>query len=127
MQGRINEILSTHAGGIQVAWNEIAWNDGAIVLTLSPDNIGVAPLAVGNCPSGSFCAYDGANYSGNRLAFTTCPSTNDVSPLGKAVRSIANSRTSGSIQARNGSTVVHTISANSGLNTTSTISHLVCS
>jgi len=128
MQQRINDVIADHPGGQQTAWNEVTWDGGAIVLTLSPrDESPRHERAVGGCPAGSFCAFAGSNYSSSRLTFSTCTSSHSVAPLGASVRSIANSRTSGQVQALNGSTVVLTVPANSGQNTAPTITSLSCS
>ncbi len=110
MQDRVDAVIAEF-GGEQTAPNEVSWDDGAVILTLAPE--GVTAFAIGNCPSGSYCAYSGLSYSGSRLAFSTCTSGNSVAAL-PSVKSIANSRTSGTVKAYNGSTLVATVNANTG-------------
>lgn len=110
MQARVDAVLAENLGGIQIGVNEIAWQGGAVILTLAPEDAEIAPFAVGSCSTGSFCAYSGYSLSGSKLSFTTC-ATHSTTPLG-AVRSVANARSSGSIKAKNSSgTVLSTISA----------------
>ncbi len=77
--------------------------------------------------SGKFCAYTLPGYLGNKLTFSTCTSNHGVSALGGSVRSIANSRSSGTVKAYNGSSLVLSVSAGTGKNTTATITKLACS
>ena len=130
VQDRIDAVIAEY-GGEQTAANEVTWDDGAIILTVEAQSARSAQTVsaqtvVGTCPSGSYCAYSLANYLGSRLAFTTCTTGNSVSKLGSAVRSIANSRSSGTVSAYNGSSLVLSVSAGSGKNTTATITSLSC-
>lgn len=109
MQERVDEVLREHTGGTQIAPNEIAWEDGAVVLTLAPTD-GIAPLAVGSCATGSYCAYSGSALSGSKLTFSTC-GTYSTTVLG-SVRSVANARSSGHVDAKNSSgSVLATVSS----------------
>lgn len=125
-QDRIDEVLREHPGGDQTAWNEISWDDGAVILTLASTYI--TPFAaVGGCTSGRFCAYNQTGYRGDKLTFSTCTSSHSVSALAGAVRSIANSRSTGSIRAYAGSTLLATAAAGTGSNVTGTTTKFVCS
>lgn len=126
IQDRIDTVLAEY-GGQQTAWNEVSWDDGATILTLAPDAGTVAPFAVGGCPDSNFCVYSLAGYVGSRITFTTCTSNHPVGALGGPVRSIANSRTSGSVTAYNVNAYVLTVPYNNGTNTISTITRLSCS
>lgn len=113
MQERVDRVLLDHPGGVQIAPNEVSWENGAVVLTLAPTD-GIAPLAVGSCASGSYCAYNGSGLSGSKLTFSTC-GTYSTTALG-TVRSIANARTSGYVDAKNSSgSVLATISSGSSI------------
>lgn len=58
MQQRVNAVLAAEPGGIQTAWNEVSWDDGAIVLTLADETVPAAEASqVGTCASGTFCVY----------------------------------------------------------------------
>ena len=114
LQTQIDDVLAHYPGGIQISPTTISWEDGAILLTFP------APYgrAIGSCATGSYCAFSGSSYSGTRLAFTGCSATttsNSLSSLGSSVRSVANARTSGTVRAMDGATVVHTLSANTGV------------
>ncbi|MFF2276797.1 peptidase inhibitor family I36 protein [Agromyces sp. NPDC058126] len=124
MQSRIDKVLEDFPGGVQISPNEVAWDDGATVLTLE-DSTAVSAFSVGSCPAGSFCAYSYAGYVGSRLTFTSCTASNSVAPLG-TVRSIANSRASGTVRGYNGTTVTVSVAANTGVNTTAAITRLGC-
>jgi len=127
MQDRVIETLRNNPGGVQTAWNEISWENGDIVLTLSSELGHLSPLAIPNCPAGQFCAFSGSNYSGSKVAFSTCLSNHSVATLGAPVLSIANNRSSGNVKGLNNSTVVITVPFNTGANTSGTITSLSCS
>ncbi|MCW5953365.1 MAG: peptidase inhibitor family I36 protein [Propionibacteriaceae bacterium] len=96
LQARVDAILAAHPGGVQTAPNEIEWDDGDVTLTL--DMPGVAtPFAVGSCATDRFCAYGSVNLSGTKLTFSTCDATHSTAALG-TVRSMANARSSGTVQ-----------------------------
>lgn len=126
MQARVDSALTANPGGTQIAWNEVSWDDGAMILTLAPET-GTVHTMVGGCASGKFCAYDHASYSGNKITYSTCTSYQSVSALPGAVRSMANSRTSGSIKAYSGSTLLATATAGHGTNVGGTTTYISCS
>lgn len=110
MQERIDQVLAEHPGGTQISQNEVAWDDGDVILTLASG--GISTFAVGSCATGKFCAYSGTFLSGSRLTFSSC-GTHSTTALG-AVRSIANARSSGSVQGKNSSnSVLVTVGAGS--------------
>ncbi|MBD3941762.1 peptidase inhibitor family I36 protein [Microbacterium sp. NEAU-LLC] len=110
LQLRVDAVIAEF-GGTQTAANEVSWDDGAVVLTLTAD--GAQPLAVGTCPSGAFCAFDGVSYTGNKLTFFSCTTGNSVAAL-SSVRSLANSRSSGTVRAYDGWATVATLAPNTG-------------
>ncbi len=115
LQQRIDAIIATYPDGTQIGTNEISWNDGSEILTLETATDGIRPLTVGNCATGDYCVYSGAALSGSKLTFTSCPATQSTAPVG-TVRSIANARSTGYVQAKNSSgTVLSTINAGSSL------------
>ncbi|GAB2706497.1 peptidase inhibitor family I36 protein [Kitasatospora kifunensis] len=79
LQKEVNDFVAT-SGGRQVALNTVALSDGsAMVLTvpgesrvrdLADGHLG--KLAPGNCGSGNFCAYKGANYTGYEFTMWKC-------------------------------------------------------
>lgn len=129
MHERISAALAATPGGVQTGWNEISWDDGAVVLTLaSGDTVMTAAVSGSNCAVGAFCVYSGQGYKGNKLTFTTCTSNHSVAGLaGGSVRSIANARSSGNVKAYNGSTLMLTVVAGTGKDTLATITKLSCS
>lgn len=110
LQDRVDAVIAVH-GGVQTGANEVSWDDGAVILTIAVG--GIVAQAVGGCPSGSFCAYSGTSYTGSRLQFTACTSGNSVTALG-TVRSLANSRTSGTVRAYDGAVLKATLAPNTG-------------
>lgn len=131
MQERIDQTLADYPGGTQIAWNEISWDDGESILTLASETLRTNPhialLAVGDCPSGRFCAYSAASYGGSRITFSTCTSNHSPSALGSPVRSLANSRSSGAVRAYNSSnTLLATANAGTGTNVGGTTTKLSC-
>jgi hypothetical protein len=81
--------------------------------------------AVGSCANGSVCAYSGAALTGSKLSWTTC-STFSTTALGAPVRSIADARSTGNLQARNGTTVAATASAQSWASVAGTTDNVKC-
>lgn len=128
MATQVAAVLDAHPGGERTGWNEVTWHGGDVVLTLAPEvHSGTAAKSVGGCASGKFCAYSLPGYLGSKITYSTCTSNHSVSALGSPVRSIANSRSSGNVKAYNGSSLVLTVNAGTGKNTTSTITKLACS
>lgn len=123
LQDRVEQVLQDYPGGTQTGAGEVSWNGGEIILTLTE---GASRFAVGSCSTGSFCAYTGTYQSGARISFTNCTGTNSVAPLGSPVRSFANARSSGTVGAFNGGTVVDSAAAGTYKNTTATITRLGC-
>ena len=133
-QDQVDAVIAEF-GGTQTAANEVSWDDGAVVLTLAPEETssrfggsgGITAFSVGSCPSGSFCAYSGTSYTGSRLTFSGCTAGNPVSALG-SVRSLANSRSTGTVRAYAGWATVATLSPNSGASSVSAgVDKLNCS
>lgn len=125
VQTQINQVIAEH-GGTQTAWNQVSWDEGAIVLTVVAEaGPGIQAQAIGPCATGKYCVYSGAGYTGSNLTYSTCTTGNSVSALPQ-VRSIANSRSTGTVRAYNGTTVVATVNANTGktpiTGTTTTVS-----
>lgn len=110
MQERIDEVLAEQPGSTQTSWNEVVWDNGDVTLTLASE--GISTFAVGSCATGKFCAYSGTFLSGSRLTFSSC-GTHSTTSIG-TVRSIANARSSGSVQGKNSAnTVLVTVGAGS--------------
>lgn len=131
MQVRIDQVLAVNPGSIQTDWNEVTMAGGDPVLTLAVDTPAAAAAAaaakvVGGCTAGKFCAYQKVGYLGDKLTYSTCGGSQSVAGLA-AVRSVANSRTSGSVRAHAGSKVLATIAAGTGKNVSAGTTNLTCS
>ena len=118
-QDQVDAVIAEF-GGTQTAPNEVSGADGAVVLTIAPDDAasrvgssGITAFSVGTCASGAFCAYDGYGYTGSKLTFTACTTGNSVAALG-TVRSLANSRGYGTVRAYDGWATVATLGPNTG-------------
>ncbi|MFG1609582.1 peptidase inhibitor family I36 protein [Actinoplanes sp. NPDC049265] len=60
LRAQIDRQLQVVPGGEQTAVNEVSYGGGRFVVTFARP--GAAPLAVPDCPSGSFCFYDYLNF-----------------------------------------------------------------
>lgn len=77
---QVDAEMSKSPGATRVAVNQLAWDDGDVVLTLPlpgekqaravDEPIGTKDSP--NCGYGSVCLYDDAFYGGRRLSFTAC-------------------------------------------------------
>lgn len=80
----IVQVLNEHPDGVQISQDQIAWNNGKIILTVPSEPQSsiqgandLSPLAsVDGCPSGWYCFYQDINFnagtSGRRLQFQDC-------------------------------------------------------
>jgi hypothetical protein len=121
--------LAAVPGGEVVDAGTAYWPDLGMTLTVpSPDATSRSSRiagAIGSCPNGSVCAFKGSGLTGARLSWTTC-TTHSTAALGSPPRSIADARSTGYLQARNGTTVVATAFAQSWNNVTSTSTNIRC-
>jgi hypothetical protein len=127
LQERIDAVLKEFPGGTQVGDDSVSWQRGDILLTLEG---GSSARAVGSCLTGKYCAWSGTGYSGSKLTFSACSSggiANSLAPLGGLARSLANARTSGTVHAKNGSTVVYSLGAGAGITSNSAaLTNMTC-
>lgn len=120
----VYDILAANPGGTIIDERTISWQNGTIVLTLES---GRNARAVGSCATGSFCAFNGANLSGSRLAFSTCDSTFSTTQLLGGVKSVANARSGGTVLGQNSSsTNLMTVAANTWANAPGAVVKLRC-
>ncbi|WP_431807789.1 hypothetical protein [Microbacterium paraoxydans] len=108
-------------GGVVVDPYTVVWPDLGMELSVPSPTL----RAVGSCATGQYCAYSEPNRGGTRLSFTVCSivSTSGLS----TVRSIANARTSGTVQARNAaSTVLASAGAGATANVVGAVTNLRC-
>lgn len=127
LQSRIDAVLLAFPDGVQIADDTVAWERGEVALTLAG---GSSARSIGNCATGKYCAWSAFNYGGSKLSFSSCSlagSSNSLAPLGSNARSLANARTSGTVKAKNGATVVHTLAAGVGIpSNVATLTTMVC-
>lgn len=127
LSSRVEAILHEFPGGVEVAPGVIEWNDGATTLTLESS---FTTRSIGSCATGQYCAWSNTFYSGTKLAFTSCSAggtSSSLAALGGSVRSTANARTSGTVNAVNSGAFVYAMAANSGKpSNAATLTHLVC-
>jgi len=120
---QITAALQAVPGGEALDDHTAYWPDLSMTLTVPDTRL---RAAVGTCPNGSVCAFGGVSLTGSRLSWTTC-GTFSTTALGVPVRSIADARSTGSLQARNGTTVVATAIAQSWASVTGTSDNVKCS
>ncbi|MGN7979452.1 peptidase inhibitor family I36 protein [Microbacterium sp. 22195] len=113
-------VMDAVPGGVLVDADHAVWPSIGMEMT-SAEAAGV--FSVGSCATGSVCAFSGANLSGSKLSWSTC-STFTISAF--TVRSIADARSSGYLQARNGTTVVATANAGASANVFGTVTNVRC-
>lgn len=120
----VYDILAANPGGTIIDERTISWQNGTIVLTLEG---GRSARAVGSCATGSFCAFNGANLGGSRLAFSSCDATFSTAQLFGGVKSVANARSGGNVKGQNSSsTTLMTVAANSSANAPGGVVKLNC-
>ncbi|PPF41870.1 hypothetical protein C5B85_18285 [Pseudoclavibacter sp. AY1F1] len=119
----LDAVPGGHATGEHTAY----WPD--LGMTLLSEEASASPSrdrqrAVGSCASGNVCAYSGSSLSGSKLSWSSC-GTHSTAALG-SVRSIANGRTSETLRARNGSTVLATATPGTQKNVSGTARTVNC-
>lgn len=119
----ITAMLAEVPGGVVVDETRVVWPRLDMELVVQPERAAFA-FAVGSCATGKICAYNGVSLAGSRLSFGTCGNHPIPSPF--TARSVANARSSGSVQARNGSTVVATVYAGNWTNLGGAVNNLRC-
>jgi hypothetical protein len=76
-RAEVAEVLKLH-GGVQISENQVAWDDGKVVLTIPdeahPENDREARASWHGCPKGWYCFYQHQNWGGRKLQFSDCPS-----------------------------------------------------
>ena len=120
---RILDALDAVPGGEVVDDYTAYWPALEMTLTVPAPGDGDA---VGSCANGSICAYSGSGLTGSKLSWSSCGTFSTAAIPGGVVRSIADARSTGSLQARNGTTVVATASAQSWNNVVGTTDNVRC-
>jgi hypothetical protein len=102
--------LNAQPGGVATSYYSAEWPK----LDMTLDVAWASTFAVGTCATGTICAYSEGAMAGVKLSWTTCGSKSTAAL--STVGSIANARTSGTLTARQSTTVRATAAANSYAN-----------
>lgn len=116
----IAAVMAEVPGGTVIDADHAVWPALGMEMTAAD---AVSPFTVGSCATGRVCAFSGSNGSGSKLSWSTC-STFTISAF--TVHSIADARSTGYLQARNGSTVVATAHAGTSANAYGTVTNVRC-
>lgn len=90
VQAQVDGVLAKSPGGTQISGNQVAWNDGKVVLTIPLPGEANARTAsdpastqgTANCPYTWTCLYEHANFDGRRLQFSDCGPVQDLGAYG---------------------------------------------
>ncbi len=123
---QIVQLLKEVPGGVLIDGDHAVWPELDMEFTAAgaAASSGVSARAVGSCATGRICAYSAYNLGGSILSWASCG--NIAIPSSFAARSVANARTSGYLNVRNGASVVATVSANSWGNVYSASNNILC-
>ncbi|WP_029265009.1 MULTISPECIES: hypothetical protein [unclassified Microbacterium] len=116
-------MLEEVPGGIVIDATRAVWPDLGMELQIVGAS-SISARTVGGCATGKTCAFSLASLGGSILSFSSC--TVNAVPASFVTRSAANARTSGYMQARNGSSVLATIYAGNWSNVSGTVTNLRC-
>ncbi|MDF2559593.1 MAG: hypothetical protein K0R99_1039 [Microbacterium sp.] len=116
-------VLEEVPGGVLIDGRHAVWPKLDMELAV-PAASGMASLSVGSCTTGRICAYNSTSLGGGSLSFGTCGV--HTIPSSFPVKSVANARSIGSVQARNGSTILKTVAAGTWSNVSGTVTNLRC-
>jgi len=105
-------------GGTATSAEHAVWPDGMEIQSPS------AMKAVANCPTSRVCAFSNTATSGSMLSWSTCGVHSTAALL--QVKSIANARAGGVLQARNGTSVIGSALAGTWTNVTGTVTDVRC-
>lgn len=119
----IAQALREIPGGVLIDSERAVWPEFDMTLTVT-DDPRLAARSVGSCPTGKICAYLGTGLTSLYVSWGVCGVL--PAPSGQTMRSMANARTSGYAQARNGSSVVATATAGNWTNVYSTVTSVRC-
>ncbi|WP_226533004.1 hypothetical protein [Microbacterium paraoxydans] len=116
-------VLDEVPGGVIIDATHAEWPELRMALSV-PSASGVTARSVGSCATGKICAYNGSSLGGSSLTFGGCGA--NAVPSSFSVRSVANARSSETVQARNAGTVLKTVSPGSWANVSGTVTNLRC-
>lgn len=121
----VAQMLDEVPGGVLIDGNHAVWPElhmELVVPTGSPRSFPAS--SVGPCPSGEVCLFTGYSLGGTMLSFSTC-GIHSV-PSSFSARSLAHARSSGSTQARLGTTVLATAYAGGWANISGMTTNVRC-
>jgi hypothetical protein len=72
LEAQVAAQLAKAPGGVRTAVNKVSYDGGAFVVTFAMPGTAKAALASPDCPAGSFCFYDGVNYTYPRGELWAC-------------------------------------------------------
>lgn len=119
---KIAAVMTEVPGGVVVDYHHAVWPALDMAMAVPILN-GVTAYSVGSCATGKVCAYDQTALTGASLTWGTCSSFT-ISAF--TVRSIADARTSGYVQARYGTTVRATAAAGAWANVSGSVDNVRC-
>lgn len=106
-------------GGVVIDARHAHWPELGMRIDVPADD----DRAVGSCATGNVCAFSGTGLSGTRVSWSSCGT---YAP-GITVRSIANARSAGYVQARSSSgSVLATAIAGSSANVSGAVADVRC-
>lgn len=117
----IAAMMDAVPGGLLIDADHAVWPGTGLEMTSSA---AVTLYSVGSCATGSVCAFSSANLGGSKLSWSTCSTFTISSSF--TVRSIADARSTGYLQARNGTTVLATANAGASANVFGTVTNMRC-
>lgn len=116
-------MLEEVPGGVIIDSTHAVWP--ALGMELSIRSVSLrSARSVGSCATDRLCAYSAGSLGGNKLTFSVC-GVNTI-PSTFVAKSVANARSTGYVQARNGSVTVNTVNAGSWANLAGAVNNLRC-
>ncbi|WP_146008133.1 hypothetical protein [Microbacterium aurantiacum] len=121
---RIVEMMDAVPGGVLVDANHAVWPALDMEMTVPGAHAGTTFTSVGACPGGRICVFSGRSLTGPSLSWGSC---GDHSiPSNFTALSLANARSSGYAQARNGGSVFATAYAGRWANILGAATYVRC-
>ena len=119
---RIAYALSAEPGGVVTSASTVEWPRLGMTLTLPS---GTSPRGLSSkCPTGLLCAFGASDENGARLTWATS-GTFATTALAQ-VRSVANARPTGTVQARNGTIILASAAAGNYANVSGSVTNVRC-
>ncbi|KAB1887972.1 hypothetical protein F6W70_09530 [Microbacterium maritypicum] len=122
----IAQALEEIPGGVAVDATHAYWAEWDMDLRVL-GSAGLAARSVGSCATGKICAYTSASLVNMYVSWGACSTSLPVPNSSQyAMRSLANARSTGYAQARNGTTVLATANAGGWTNVAGTPNSIRC-